>query len=307
MGRIRSLSETRRIRITASIIGSNNVGKSELISCLRNTQPADTSELVNFSKHTVKLGSALVELQMWDLSWEARSHQINVDIAEKYLDTSEIVFICFSLADRDSFLALKKHIELVNQYAVKKPIVALVGTKSDLPRRQVATKEFKKFAKQGNYFWKETSAKTKESVNALFTKVLKLLSYKKPDLFLLSGQRPTPAILQIVNEVLKLKNKVDNIFVFGGSRVDIKVGAIEISGRFPYGAAEILKYYSMYLLGGITEKQIFDLWTEEISKAQSRPSGCLFHRWNDTQITYNLINDILKTKEPIACVPGPDR
>ena len=97
--------------------------------------------------------------------WDAAGDKTYQSVTKIFFKNAHAIFLCFDLANEESFDSCRSWLNLVNDPLT---IVYLVGTKSDQPREvqfQTAL-EFARKEKIKKYF--ETSAKSGENVQDLF-------------------------------------------------------------------------------------------------------------------------------------------
>ena len=154
------------------VVGDGAVGKTcLLVVYARGTFPTDYIPTVfeNY-KAKVKVNGSEYTILLWDTAGQEELENIRT---LSYANT-DIFLLCFSIVDRSSFENVKnKWFEEVKIHS-NKPILLLVGTKSDLrrstpPTQCISTEEAALMAKQIQAFdYIECSALLNEGVKEVF-------------------------------------------------------------------------------------------------------------------------------------------
>ena len=108
----------------------------------------------------------VLKFQIWDAAGE-KSFQ---SVTKIFFKNAHVIFLCFDIGNEESFRSCSSWL---NQVTDPLCIIYLVGTKSDQPRQVEFPRalEFARSQKIAKYF--ETSAKTGESVQDLFSCAIK--------------------------------------------------------------------------------------------------------------------------------------
>ena len=152
------------------IIGASTVGKSCLLRRFtenRYIEHNDPTVGVDFHSKIVRVDSHNLKLQLWDTAGQERFRAIT----RSYFRNAVGALLVFNLTDRESFDQLPDWIDDVQQAAKPRlPVFILVGNKADMDRhRQVLRREAELFANKHNMDYLETSAKTGQNVDEVFT------------------------------------------------------------------------------------------------------------------------------------------
>jgi len=169
------------------MIGQNGVGKSCFL--LRFAEDSFTDSYistigVDFKIITVKCGSRIWKLQIWDTAGPERFRTIT----SAYYRGAHGIFIMFDLGDRESFDQVRHWYEQVERYAQESCTMLLLGTQADRDRR-VTFAEGLAVAQEMHIPYAECSAKTGEGVEKA---VYSLLRRTLPHVARV-GRNPTPA------------------------------------------------------------------------------------------------------------------
>lgn len=145
--------EQPTIIVKVVFIGDSGVGKTSLIGREFDnsfTQQHLATIGVDFRIKNYDLGLLKIKAQLWDTAGQERFRSIQKPYYKSILDVmidAKAVCLCFSLADRQSFLALEKWINELVTFDVPRDQMVLIGCKSDLDV-EVATDEILVFAQK---------------------------------------------------------------------------------------------------------------------------------------------------------------
>lgn len=119
---------------------------------------------VDFAVKQVRLQNHYVEFKLFDTAGEEKFGSLR----PFYYRGAQGTIIVFDLTRRRTFDQLN---EWLNHVYINCGTISsiLVGNKNDLPNREVSLSEAKKFARSKNLSYIETSAKTGDNVEQLFT------------------------------------------------------------------------------------------------------------------------------------------
>lgn len=157
------------------IIGNTNVGKSCILTKFVDNEfiSHNTTTIgVDYKTFYTTYLDKDIKLLIWDTAGQERFKAIT----KTFYKGVQVVIICFDLTNYDSFEDIDIWMEEIKKEKLDKPIIILVGTKSDLTSSRVITKEeaLKKTTqlKLDAYF--ETSAKTNQGIEDIFNSIVKL-------------------------------------------------------------------------------------------------------------------------------------
>ena len=125
---------------------------------------------VDFYSKILKVDGIRFKMQLWDTAGKERFYSLT----RTYFRNAIGALVVFDLSNRKSFEQMPDWIYAVEQHAAKPhlPVFVLVGNKSDLEeRRQVQRGEVELFAKRFNMKYLETSAKTGQNVEEVYTTI----------------------------------------------------------------------------------------------------------------------------------------
>ena len=168
------------------LLGNSAVGKTSLISRYANgtfkEEYINTVGLDHISKTEI-INNINILVKLWDTAGQERFKALT----PSYLRNAEGVILVYDVTNSDSFDDLKSWIDSIKNHLGEKyasfPAI-IIGNKVDLQdNREISNEDASKFAKDNNYKYFETSAKTGEGVDE--------------------------AVREIVNQILKVKDNND--------------------------------------------------------------------------------------------------
>ena len=157
------------------LIGDSKVGKTCLISRYAiGVFNEDYISTVGFDSRQKEeiINNEKVLVKIFDTAGQERFKSITAN----YLRNAEGVILVYDLTSTESFESLKFWIESIkNNLGNDEPIpIIIIGNKIDLEdARQINKSVAEKFAKDNNYKYFETSAKTGEGVDDAFREIVK--------------------------------------------------------------------------------------------------------------------------------------
>ena len=159
------------------IVGDGGVGKTAIAVRFAEGVFREDYKMtigVDFSIRTIDVpindSIRKVKFQIWDTGGQERFSYTR----PLYYKGAVGGMVVFDLTDRMSFEHLEKWFEEVEKSCVSIPLL-LVGNKADLPGRQVSREESEGLAKSRNSTYYESSAKSGQSINAIFEKLGKII------------------------------------------------------------------------------------------------------------------------------------
>jgi Ras-related protein Rab-2A len=157
-------------------VGDGSVGKSSIT--IRFCEGKFSQEYLmtigaNFGVKQLSVGfgeeTKDVKLQIWDTGGQERFSQIR----ELYYNGALAALVVYDVTNRESFEHVDRWFGEVRKNIQNIPIT-LIGNKIDLPNRVVSSEEGQQKARKCSVPYRETSAKTGESVDEVFSE----LSYR---------------------------------------------------------------------------------------------------------------------------------
>ncbi|KAJ3423403.1 ras-related protein rab-5c [Anaeramoeba flamelloides] len=156
------------------VLGESAVGKTSiLLRFYRNKYTAEIEPTIgatNFQK-IINVGDYKIQLLIWDTAGQERYHSL----AQMYYRGAKGALVVYDVTNNDSFEKAKEWVEEIKNEGSPNAKIALVGNKIDLPNHTVDKNEAKKYAKENNLFFFQTSAKMGEGINNAFVSLAKSL------------------------------------------------------------------------------------------------------------------------------------
>ena len=161
-----------------SVVGDSGVGKTSLISRFydNNFKENYNSTIgVDFRVLTLKYNNIITKLHIWDTAGQERFKSMALNF---FKSTHGFVFV-YDISVKESFESIQSWIDLAFSNSDTVGINFLVGNKCDREEdRKISKDDAKKFAKEKNLIFFETSAKNNENVEKVFHYfVYKLIQY----------------------------------------------------------------------------------------------------------------------------------
>ena len=153
------------------MIGNPSVGKSCLLNQFLNNQFSEEYEVtvgVEFGAKTVETpDKSRVKLQVWDTAGQENFKSV----IRAYYRSTAVAVVVFDITVRSSFEAVQDWIAECRANGNPEAVLVLVGNKTDLAGKRVVTREEgESFAKKNGMLYFETSAKSNEGVEEMFTR-----------------------------------------------------------------------------------------------------------------------------------------
>ena len=155
------------------IIGDQHVGKTSILSKYKyetieeNYAPTIG---IDFLTKNVFLEDKTIRLIMWDTAGQERFKSL----IPSYLKNANSIILTFDIKKKNSFNSLNKWLEDIKNHVQDGVFIVLCGNKIDLNnKRQVSFEDAKKFAKDKDLIYVETSAITGDGIKNLFDIITK--------------------------------------------------------------------------------------------------------------------------------------
>ncbi|EAX90439.1 Ras family protein [Trichomonas vaginalis G3] len=169
------MSETLKTKIV--LIGNSGVGKTSIVQSYKNGSIPQN--------HLPTIGADQMQIQMEILNrtvhvhvWDTAGHEKYRTIGSLYYRDAEGCFCVFDYSDEESFKELPKWIEDFENVVGQNKVIAIVGNKSDLPKK-VNDNEALAFADSRGFKFYQTSAITNFGIADLFEGVVyEIMSHK---------------------------------------------------------------------------------------------------------------------------------
>ncbi|XP_020328071.2 ras-related protein Rab-15-like [Oncorhynchus kisutch] len=168
------------------LLGDSGVGKTCLLCRFTDNEfhPSHISTIgVDFKMKTLEIDGIKVRIQIWDTAGQERYQTIT----KQYYRRAQGIFLVYDITSERSFQHIMKWASDVDEYAPDNIQRILIGNKSDEEeKRQVATGQGNKLAKDYGMDFFETSASTNYNITESFTRLAEqVLAANKKDLDLL--------------------------------------------------------------------------------------------------------------------------
>ncbi len=178
------MSETFDYLLKVIIVGDGGVGKTAIAVRFAEGVFKDDYKMtigVDFSIRTIDVPVndeiRKIKFQIWDTGGQERFSYTR----PLYYRGAVGGAVVFDLTDRLSFDHLEKWFSEVEKSCVSIPLL-LIGNKADLPGRQVSREEAEALARTRKCTYIESSAKTGQSINAIFEKLGRIIVMKEEGL-----------------------------------------------------------------------------------------------------------------------------
>lgn len=158
-------------QIKLILVGDPGGGKTSLaLRFLNDTFLEEEVKVLVDTTKVIKVDGESVEIDIHDTAGEERFRTIT----SSFYDGRHGVIVVFDLTRPNPFPTLQKWLQEVERYTEGDVLKILVGTKSDLSGdRSVSREDAKDFADKLGIAYVETSAKTGDRVEDVFTKLAK--------------------------------------------------------------------------------------------------------------------------------------
>ncbi|KAH9051722.1 ras-domain-containing protein [Lactarius vividus] len=162
------------INVKLLLIGNSSVGKSSLLLRFSDKQwlPEDEASAtigVDFRVHKMEVKGRKVKMSIWDTAGQERFRTITAS----YYRGAQGVILVYDVSNRESFEALPRWLEELENYVPPEVVKIVVGNKLDKEySRQVPTTEGASFAQRTGCLFVEASAKTAVGVTEAFSDVV---------------------------------------------------------------------------------------------------------------------------------------
>ena len=155
------------------IIGDPSVGKSNLLMKFAHNKFTDEYQAtigVEFGAKNITFNNQIYRIQIWDTAGQENFRSIT----RAYYKNSVCAMVVYDITNRDSFEHIVNWIQDIRDQSPKTVLIVLVGNKIDLEdKRVVSYDEGSEFAIKNGFIFEETSAKTGQGIEEIFTKSAK--------------------------------------------------------------------------------------------------------------------------------------
>lgn len=164
----RTMSKRYDVLMRLLLIGETGVGKTCVLCRYASEEFIDshiTTIGIDFKMKTISLGGKTIKVQIWDTAGQERFESIT----KQFYRRAQGVILVYDITSKSSFEAVPKWLNYVRQFGREDVSVLLMGNKKDKEvNRQVVEEEGRKFAKDNNLLFYETSAKDSANLEKAF-------------------------------------------------------------------------------------------------------------------------------------------
>ena len=168
-----SKEEHSDIKVKIMLIGDSNVGKTSIIKryCKNIFSKSHISTVgIDLETKNIKIGKQIINLQLWDTAGQERYR----GLSKNYYNNSDAFIIVYDITNSKSFENVTNWIMQIKENASENVKIVLFGNKSDLEdQRIINEEEGKKFAKDNNINFYETSAENGANVEKAIIDLVK--------------------------------------------------------------------------------------------------------------------------------------
>ena len=162
------MNEIARKKFNINFLGDTSVGKTSIIKRHVN-KTFDENAIATIGIDNIKdekeFDKKKYSFKIYDTAGQERYKSISIN----YIKLGDGFLLVFSVDNKETFDKLEEWIQnIYDSVSIDEKVIFLVGNKIDSPNRVVKREEAEAFAKNKNFRYFETSAKTGEGVEELF-------------------------------------------------------------------------------------------------------------------------------------------
>ena len=162
------MNEIARKKFNINFLGDTSVGKTSIIKRHVN-KTFDENAIATIGIDNIKdekeFDKKTYSFKIYDTAGQERYKSISLN----YIKLGDGFLLVFSVDNKETFDKLEEWIQnIYDSVSIDEKVIFLVGNKIDSPNRVVKREEAEAFAKNKNFRYFETSAKTGEGVEELF-------------------------------------------------------------------------------------------------------------------------------------------
>jgi len=152
------------------LVGNAGVGKTCLVR--RFTQgmfpPGQGATIgVDFMIKTVEIDGEKIKLQIWDTAGQERFRSIT----QSYYRSAHALILVYDVSNQPTFDCCPDWLREIEEYASPKVLRVLVGNKIDRDDHEIPVEVGEEFANRHGMYFLQTSAKSCDNVDRLFTEI----------------------------------------------------------------------------------------------------------------------------------------
>jgi Ras-related protein Rab-6A len=156
------------IKFKLIVVGNQGTGKSSILNRFVNETFEENYQAtigLDFQSKNITIHDQDVRLIIYDTAGQEKFRSL----IPMYIREAQIILLVYDICDKESFDAIPKWIQEINDVLNKEVVFALIGNKLDIENeRKISFEEGKKLAEQHNYLFQEVSAKTGKNFENLF-------------------------------------------------------------------------------------------------------------------------------------------
>lgn len=159
------------------VVGDTGIGKSCLVLRFTNNKFNSAHDMtigVEFGSRMIEVDGKHIKAQIWDTAGQESFKSIT----RSYYRNATGVLLCYDVTNKTTFKNVSTWLTEIEKECRQMPVIILVGNKTDIPRREVTTKEGQDFADEHGMLFIETSAKNAQEVDNCFIKLSRAVSEK---------------------------------------------------------------------------------------------------------------------------------
>ena len=159
------------------IIGPPDVGKTSIMNrYLDNTFYNNSYNTIGIDMRTKKINNIIHEniiINIYDTAGQERYFSMTTN----FIRNRDCIFLCFSLANSNSFYECQKYLNYINDYKKDNSIVFLIGTFLDMKDKckNINKQDIENLIDKNNFKYIEISSKTGEGIRELFDLSLNMM------------------------------------------------------------------------------------------------------------------------------------
>ena len=162
------MNEIARKKFNINFLGDTSVGKTSIIKRHIN-KTFDENAIATIGIDNIKdekeFDNKKYSFKIYDTAGQERYKSISLN----YIKLGDGFLLVFAVDNRETFDKLEEWVQnIYESVSIEEKVIFLVGNKIDSPNRVITREEAETYAKNKNFPYYETSAKTGDGVEKLF-------------------------------------------------------------------------------------------------------------------------------------------
>ena len=162
------MNEIARKKFNINFLGDTSVGKTSIIKRHVN-KTFDENAIATIGIDNIKdekeFDNKKYSFKIYDTAGQERYKSISLN----YIKLGDGFLLVFAVDNRETFDKLEEWVQnIYESVSIEEKVIFLVGNKIDSPNRVITREEAETYAKNKNFPYYETSAKTGDGVEKLF-------------------------------------------------------------------------------------------------------------------------------------------